>query len=222
MTVQNYREITIRKQHLRLLSQKAIYWEEQKALLLADLHIGKAGHFRKNGIPVPNQLNQTNLTHLDILIEHYKPDKLILLGDLFHSKENLEWHQFEKWKRGHRTLSFILVTGNHDILPDQLYHSSGIHLFKKLRVRPFLFVHDPDDHTENRPGDNSYLLCGHIHPAVQLKGKGRQSMKLPCFFFGRDSGVLPAFGQFTGTHVIRPGADDRVFAITDNQVVAFD
>ncbi|MDX1672145.1 MAG: hypothetical protein R3211_07370 [Balneolaceae bacterium] len=64
-----------------------------------------------------------------------------------------------------------------------------------------------------------YLLSGHIHPAVKLRGKARQSMKLPCFYFGKQQGVLPAFGHFTGTHVIKPQPDDRVYAIVNQRVV---
>ena len=30
-----------------------IYWKEKQYWLLADVHLGKVAHFRKNGIPVP-------------------------------------------------------------------------------------------------------------------------------------------------------------------------
>jgi len=40
-------------QDLLLLPQKAIYWQQQKALIVADVHFGKVGHFRKAGIAVP-------------------------------------------------------------------------------------------------------------------------------------------------------------------------
>jgi metallophosphoesterase superfamily enzyme len=91
-------------------------------------------------------------------------------------------------------------------------------VFSKLSIHPFLFVHDINDLTDQ---DNSkYTLSGHIHPAVQLKGPGRQAMKLPCFYFGKQYGVLPAFGSFTGTHVIEPKKDDDIFIIADSKILS--
>ena len=208
----------LQHQRLWLLPQKAVYWQKKKILILADLHVGKTGHFRKHGIPVPNRVNQTNLGILNTLIERLSPDQLVVVGDLFHSDINKEWKVFEQWRKSYRQLEFSLVLGNHDILPDSCYHSTYINLFKRLRIDPFVFVHDPDD-LKPRHIDNRYPISGHIHPAVQLKGKGRQSMKLPCFYFGEEIGIMPAFGTFTGTHVIRPSGNDRVYGIVNRKVV---
>jgi len=195
-------------------------------LLLADLHMGKSGHFRKHGIPVPGRLNQTNLDILGRLIDRLEPEKLIILGDLFHSRENREWRQFERWRKHHAGLDLFLVVGNHDILPDSIYHSSRIHLFHRMRLDPFVFLHDADTASVSQNGnsrpDTNYLLTGHVHPAIQLRGKGRQSMKLPCFYFGEQIGILPAFGQFTGTHVIEPLTGDRIFAVAERRIVRID
>ncbi|MDX1639212.1 MAG: ligase-associated DNA damage response endonuclease PdeM [Balneolaceae bacterium] len=218
--------ITLRDQTLRLLPQKALIWEEERALLLADLHMGKSGHFRKYGIPVPGTVNRTNLDILGSIVESRGPEKLIVLGDLFHSRENREWQQFEEWRNRYAGLELYLVIGNHDILPARFYHSSRIHLFHKLRIGPFLLLHNLDSGSSDPENDTGsqgpYLLSGHVHPAVKLRGKGRQSMKLPCFYFGRRKGILPAFGQFTGTHVIDPRPGDRVFAVAEQQLVAID
>ena len=47
-------------QELELLPQKAIYWKDRNCLLIADLHLGKSTHFRKNGIAVPNASKNQN------------------------------------------------------------------------------------------------------------------------------------------------------------------
>jgi metallophosphoesterase superfamily enzyme len=62
-------------------------------------------------------------------------------------------------------------------------------------------------------------LHGHIHPAVKLRGKGRQRLKLPCFFFAKDYGVMPSFGDFTGSFALSPTGSDQVYAIAENQVL---
>ncbi|MDZ7683105.1 MAG: hypothetical protein U5J63_15710 [Fodinibius sp.] len=107
--------------------------------------------------------------------------------------------------------------GNHDILDSEKYHSGIINLFSKLSIDPFLLVHDVNEHDQQN--NSQYVLSGHIHPAVQLSGQGRQRMKLPCFYFGSRYGILPAFGEFTGTHVIEPDHDDRIFMIVDSQII---
>ncbi len=63
-------------------------------------------------------------------------------------------------------------------------------------------------------------MAGHRHPAVALSGRGGLKATLPCFCFGTQGALLPAFGGFTGNHVIRPRPDDRVFVIADNAVLA--
>src|ERR1700712_2109470 len=84
-------------QDLLLLSQKAIYWQQEKALIVADVHMGKVGHFRKAGIAVPRDMEQDDLAMLSDLIDEHEPKKIIFLGDLFHSDLNADWDWFVLW-----------------------------------------------------------------------------------------------------------------------------
>ncbi len=215
----NSKIFNLQHQRFWLLSQKAMYWQKHKILIVADLHIGKSAHFRKHGIAVSGQVNESNLNKLSGILEKTAAEQLIILGDLFHSDINKEWEQFIKWRKNYKELEVNLVIGNHDILKRKNYHSGVINLFKKLTLNPFLFIHDINEHRDNVSGDK-YILSGHVHPAVKLKGQGRQTIKLPCFFFGTDHGILPAFGNFTGTHTIQPTASDRVFIIADSNIVS--
>lgn len=217
--ISNARAFNLEHQRLWLLPQKAIYWQTKKTLLIADLHIGKAGHFRKNGIPVPHQIAKSNLEKLGSLVNNISPEHLIILGDLFHSNLNKEWNQFVRWRKKYQQLEMSLVIGNHDILSSEKYHSGIINLFKKLSHAPFTIIHDISEYSDLKESNN-YILSGHIHPAVQLKGQGRQAMKLPCYYFGQKYGVLPAFGEFTGTHAIEPTTNDDIFIITDSKIIS--
>lgn len=216
---ENARAINIEHQRFWLMPEKAIYWQKRKTLLVADLHIGKSGHFRKHGIAIPDKVNKTNLDKLSELIKQTSAEHLIILGDLFHSDINKEWQQFVEWRKNYRTMEVSLVIGNHDILQKKKYYSSLINLFKKMSLGPFLFIHDLDE-IEDRNSDADYILSGHIHPAVKLKGRGRQAIKLPCFYFGNNYGILPAFGGFTGTYCIEPNNSNRVFIIADSQILS--
>lgn len=217
----NAKAINFKHQRFWLLPEKAIYWQKRNTLLVADLHIGKAGHFRKHGIAVPEKVNKTNLQKLSGLLESTNTEHLIILGDLFHSDINSEWQQFIAWRKQNPELEVSLVIGNHDILKKQNYHAGLINLFKKMTLEPFLLIHDLNELTDPKSIAN-YILSGHIHPAVQLKGRGRQTMKLPCFYFGKDYGVLPAFGNFTGTYVIEPKREDLVYIIADSKIISVD
>ena len=79
----------------------------------------------------------------------------------------------------------------------------------------FTFTHDPAD----LQSDFGYHVCGHVHPGIRLRGAGRQTMRLRCFHFGAAQAVMPAYGAFTGMHVVTPAATDRVFATTGEAVI---
>lgn len=211
-------EYILRQQRLILLSEKAIWWTEEKMLLVADIHLGKVGHFRQAGIPVPTKIHYADLHTLSTLIRQYCPHSLTILGDLFHSKLNNEWLMFEEWCENHKNLEINLIKGNHDIIPTKLFESQHIKVFPTTWEKPpFIFSHIPLD--TNDLDESLYNLCGHLHPAVTLNGKGKQSLRLPCFYFTQKQGYLPAFGQFTGMANITAKHGDTIFAIANENVI---
>lgn len=207
---------TIAGEELHLHPYRAVYWPAHQALLLADLHLGKAAHFQKAGLAVPSQVADKNWERLYHLLDLYHPQSVVFLGDLFHSSYNLEWEVLGHFVHNFYRIGFHLVRGNHDILQHDHYAEHGIKVHETLTWGPFLFTHEPVD----RPTDELYNVAGHIHPAVRLHGKANQSLRLPCFYFGAVQAILPAFGAFTGTAVIRPQRTDKVFLIVNDAIVA--
>ena len=124
-------------QTLNLLPEKAIFWEEKKILILADLHLGKAGHFRKSGIPVSELVHSKDMLNLEKVISKTKPDHVIFLGDLFHSEHNQSWPTFKQWLLSKRPLTFTLVLGNHDVLPVQDYIIENLDIVDELTSAHF-------------------------------------------------------------------------------------
>ena len=206
------------QQHLVLLCQKAIYWEEEKALICADVHLGKGGHFRKAGIAIPRDLAQDDLAVLSDLIREYKPKQLIFLGDLFHSDMNTDWDWFALWREQFPKLKVVLIKGNHDVIHDKHYLRLNIELYKELLMVPFLMLHHPLG-AEKADQAEGYVLCGHIHPGVTLRGKGRQSVTLPCFYFSDKQAILPSFGKFTGRMSLKHQPSDQVFGVLPDKVI---
>src|SRR5688500_15024151 len=119
-------EITLLNEQMSLCPQKALFWTEQRILLLADLHLGKVNHFRKSGIPVPARANDRNVEVLMDLVALTRPERIICLGDLFHSHYNAEWEVFGEVVKHFLPISFELVLGNHDIMSERQYERKGI------------------------------------------------------------------------------------------------
>jgi uncharacterized protein len=209
----------IRNNTFWLSPQRCIFWEEQQSLIVSDLHLGKTGHFRKQGIAVPQAVYKEDLQRLFSEIQYYKPTQLIIVGDMFHSKENRELDLFVRWRNDMPQVEVHLVKGNHDILKEEWYTNANITLSQQqLCIGEFIFTHDAT--ATNCTGSNQpYLFSGHIHPGVSIHGVGRQSLTFPCYYFGEQYAVLPAFSKFTGVKVMRKGKGDKLFAIVNQSVI---
>ena len=189
------KKILIRNQNIILTNQRAMFWEESSALIFSDLHLGKTAHFRKNGIALPDNLIQNDLQRLSDLIHHFKPGKLIIVGDFLHAGKNSELDIFHTWKLQFLNLKMILVKGNHDRIKAQFYEENCIEIVEDLmEIEPFTFIHEPNNHSEK------FSISGHIHPGIILCGKAKQAIKLPCFAISENQIILPAFSKFTGLY----------------------
>ncbi|MEJ7769162.1 MAG: ligase-associated DNA damage response endonuclease PdeM [Chitinophagaceae bacterium] len=204
--------------------ERVLFWENESTVIVSDLHIGKTGHFRKSGIAMPQAVFKEDMLRLVAQLQHFSPNILLVVGDLFHSVANKELELFEKWRNDFPDLTIKLVKGNHDILKNSWYTNAGITVIHdRTQIKGFCFTHDYEScgNITSDDGEDKtlYTISGHIHPGVKVKGFGKQSLCLPCFYFGKDFAVLPAFSRFTGTALIEPKAGDSVFALVDNRVI---
>ncbi|AWI24687.1 ligase-associated DNA damage response endonuclease PdeM [Flavobacterium pallidum] len=204
--------ISIRNNTFILHPSAALFWQEKNTLLISDVHLGKVSHFRKHGMAIPENAVAMNFHRLDGVLDFFSPEAVIFMGDLFHSKKNREWELFDGWVKSAEA-KIILVAGNHDIISQQHYDDLGVLVLKEILTDGFLLTHHPEQR------DDLFNICGHIHPAIELRGIGKQFMKLPCFFQRENQMILPAFGEFTGTYVLIPETDDCVYAIAKDRIV---
>jgi DNA ligase-associated metallophosphoesterase len=206
-------EININNQNFILHYSGAMYWVQRRLLVISDVHLGKVSHFRKFGAAIPSGVIHKNFLKLDEVIAYFNPESICFLGDLFHSSLNREWDLFRNWV-SKTNLPIVLIAGNHDIINPKKYEVLGIKTVSEWATEEgFLLTHHP----ETREG--YFTLCGHIHPAVRLRGMGRQVLKLLCFFMSENRMILPAFGEFTGTHLMQPTDDNMVYVIVNDEVV---
>jgi len=204
--------ITIQNQTFILHPSGALFWETRKLLLISDVHLGKVSHFRKHGVAIPNNVVSENFKRLTDIVGNFKPEKIIFLGDLFHSSKNKEWDLFEKWVEC-CTNTIILIAGNHDIIDKKHYLELDIDVVEFLEIDDFLLTHHPT------LKEGFFNFSGHIHPGIMLRGFGAQSLKLPCFFQKENQMILAAFGEFTGKHLLKPQQNDIVYAIANDEVI---
>lgn len=201
---------------LQLLKQKAIMLPQFKAILIADLHYGKAAHFRKSGIPIPEPIHTEDLNLIQYLLVKYRPKDFYILGDLFHSAWNEQWDRLIDFLGQYPETQFHLIMGNHDILGAKFYSSSIFKIHsEQATLGDLILTHEP---MEIVPSDK-LNLCGHIHPGFRLVGKGRQSLRVPCFHWRANQLILPAFGQFTGLAMMKAKANDKIYGISDKKII---
>ena len=204
-----------------LLADCAIFSSSRKLLVLADLHLGKAGHFRKNGVPMPLGASEKDLFRLQNIINYYKPAIVVFLGDLFHSGINREAAMLESFIMLNADIEWILVEGNHDLIAKEKTKIENLKLIKDFWFQePYIFVHNYET-LEASQRQQFYSMSGHVHPGFTLKGKARQSIRVPCYVKSEKHILLPAFGSLTGLYMLGASSEYEIFVLADQRIFAY-
>lgn len=223
-SVSESREVVLQGVSLHLCGGGGVFYRDADTLLVADLHLGKGASFRKHSIAVPRGATRGTLDRVANLLLRTQPSRLFILGDLFHAPASLTAAVIESlaaFQANHCNVAMVLVRGNHD---------RGIH-----RLKPRLPIeivdegyqlealelrhHPPDTDTRSQDLAGPLTLAGHVHPSFRLRSASEDLGRQRCFWYSRGCLVLPAIGEFTGTHTVRPGRRDRVWVDLDADVV---
>lgn len=204
------------EQELVLLPERAAWWPARRALLMADVHLGKDQVFRRQGLAVPAGVVDQDLARIDDLIQRLDARHLLVLGDWVHAPPTPgdDWpQQIAAWRQTHPGLAIDLVLGNHD------RDLSAWLLFWNIRARqePWLLDGLSLVHAW-QPGLVGPGVSGHLHPGVVLK-KGHDRLRLPAFLEHAGHLVLPAFGRFTGLDDQTRFPASRRFVIAGQRVM---
>ena len=167
---------------LHLLPERAAFLPASATLLIADAHIGKAVSFRALGVPVPSGTTTENLNLLSDLVVRHHAERIIFLGDFLHSARShaaATTAAVMKWRDAHPKLQLTLVRGNHDDRAGDPSAALRIDVVDEpLLLGGLALCHYPQEVAD------AYVLAGHIHPCVKLAGRGRDRLRLPCFWMG--------------------------------------
>ncbi len=209
-------EVSVRQvlagETVELLGDRALYRPARRALLIADLHLGKADVFRRAGIGLPAGGTGHDLDRLDALLAQRPADTLWILGDLLHGPApRAAWHRrWGAWRERHAGLRVVAIRGNHD----RALRGAGLAIEaagEQVEDGPFLLRHEPFAHPR------LHVLCGHLHPLAALPGLPR---RWPAFWLRTGVSVLPAFSQFTAGVVPTLLAGEQLVACVEGTAIA--
>jgi uncharacterized protein len=205
-------------ERLQLLPERALWWPAARALFVADLHLGKAATYRALGQPVPGGTTQENLARLDALVARHAPTQVVFLGDFLHAAEARTpavMQALGAWRVRHTDLAMTLVRGNHDSRAGDPPAALHIEVVEEPHLLgPFACCHHPQAHATH------FVLAGHVHPVRRLHGRGRDSLRMPCFVSEERQAILPAFGEFTGGWRVEVAPGRRFYAVGGQAVWA--
>ena len=205
---------------LRLLAGRGVYWPAHECLFVADTHFGKEATFRHGGIPVPRGSTHGTADRITRMIESTAATRLVILGDMFHTRSSLSddvCEALDCFFRRNSGIEITLVEGNHDIHVGRLPERWPVDVVAPgTTIDGVSMTHHPGD----LAAGVNLQLCGHVHPVLRLGNAADSLGPLPCFWLSRGNLILPAVGKFTGSHSVRLRADDQAWMIIEDQVVA--
>ena len=182
----------------------ALFWPEEKMLVVADLHLEKGSAFAARGVLLPPYDTASTLARLACLIERYAPRIVMALGDSFHDgggparMADTDRASLKALQRGR---DWLWIAGNHD--PDPADGVGG-RFADTLALGPLTFRHEPS--SDRCDGE----IAGHLHPLARVARRGR-AVSRRCFASDTRRLVMPAFGAYTGGLNVRDRAIATLF-----------
>jgi hypothetical protein len=184
----------------------ALFWEEQRLLVVSDLHLEKGSSFAMRGVLLPPYDTIATLGRLGAVLARHDPRTVIALGDSFHDRDahgRLTAGDRDTLAAFQLRRDWIWISGNHDpALPSDL----GGLVATEVAIGGIAFRHEPS----GAAGE----IAGHLHPKARVSTRGR-SMERRCFACDGERAVMPAFGAYTGGLNIRDAAFSRIFQTLD-------
>jgi hypothetical protein len=181
-------------QDFALAPSRALYWAEERALLVADLHLEKASWYAQRGQMLPPYDSRETLSRVADAIRETGARRVFCLGDNFHDSHGparLEPHAAGMLEALMRAVDWVWITGNHDTKDASTAAQTAAQGVAELEVRGVMLRH------EARPGETAPELSGHFHPKFAVTARGRRVTR-PCAVASEHRLILPAFGALTG------------------------
>ncbi len=193
--------LTIAGHVMRPLAAGALYWEDERTLLVADLHLEKGAAFAALGMLLPPYDTRATLDRLTKVIDAVRPSRVVALGDSFHradSAARLPTEDLAMLLDLQKAREWFWICGNHD---PHLPASIGGTVCATLTIRGLTLRHEPS------PAPSAREIAGHLHPVARIARRGTV-IRRRCFATDGNRLVMPAFGAYAGGLNLR----DEAFA----------
>ena len=184
--------ITLAGLELRPDISGAIHVPELSALIISDLHLEQGTSLARRGIRVPPFDTHLTLKLLESVVQRFKAQRLIFLGDSFHDgdgENRLEADLLARLSSLAGAHDTFWICGNHDPLPPQKLPG---HAADHLMLGNLLLRHEPEHLAED-----IFEIAGHLHPGCGVTQRGRRVYG-KCFIADQRRLIMPAFGAYTG------------------------
>jgi len=199
---------------------KALYFPEEKALAIADLHIGYEESLNEQGIFVPRRQFEETMADLEKVFSNVgKVKEVVIVGDLKHEFgiiSSQEWSEVRKvldYLKG-KVGKVVLVKGNHDTVLEPIAKREEVEIKECYKKKDICFVHGDKLVMECMDKSIRLVVAGHRHPAVILQDEYKKE-RYKCFLVGKWKGkkiiVLPSFFPFVEGSEISSIEDNRMF-----------
>ena len=188
-----------------LRASGALWLEEQRTLVVADLHLEKGSAYAMRGQMLPPYDTRETLRRLQAEVMATLPDAVVLLGDTFHdrkSEDRLARDDAQTLRSLAGATRLIWVIGNHDADGPRALPGD---VADELSVAGLTLRHEPVD------GPQVGEVAGHLHPCARVVAS-RGSVRRRCFVTDGSRMVVPAFGAYAGGLNIRDAAFAGLFS----------
>jgi len=201
-----------------LMPERALFLRGARALVVADLHIGKSESYRRFGVPSTEGIDEETLERLGRAAMRAGAKVIIVVGDLTHHADGIGEAEMERFARFRERigLPIRLVEGNHDrgtrsLPPEWMVDRVGT----RFALGGTRFEHEPPESAAA-----NWTISGHLHPMLSV-ARGARSVEAPAFVVdrARKCVILPAFSKFTRGVRFEPRASCELFAIAEGAVV---
>lgn len=165
-------------------SRRALFIEENRLLVVSDIHWGYAESHRAHGNLLPDWGDAEIKRDLDALLADYCPAEMLWLGDSLHTlKGRLHAEVFLETT----AVPVTIVPGNHDARWKAAFAD-------KLVVRGRHAFHHGD--TAPEIPQNAVEVIGHFHPAFNWYDGAGTNLKLPALVSSDTRIIMPAFSPW--------------------------
>ncbi len=190
------------------LIETSLWLEQEKILIINDLHLGYEEALQHKGVFVPRFQLKEIVTSLGRIFTQVTPDKIIINGDLKHEFGKV---LRQEWSEVLQLIDFLLqhckeviiIKGNHDPIIQPIAEKRRTKVVGEYRINDTLVIHG-DELVET---DAKKIIIGHEHPAITIR-EGSKWEKYKCFLRGKwkrkELIAVPSFNPLLeGTDILK-------------------